>query len=295
MQDFLPLSFEAKPIYDAYTGGRYTNMEHSFPVMYVWQEDMRIHYSVMEGALVLLACNSGSAPFFIQPLYGAADTPLLPLVEQLIEIAEKKGFRFALRGVEDWYAKRLSEEAPGRFSVFDDVDYFEYVYNTSDLIELAGKKFSQKRNHINAFLRDHTYKYIPYDDSMLETVMELDRRWEEEREFSADYEHESIAIRRALSERARLGVRACIIEVDGIPSAFSVGVPTGNMFTVLFEKARPNIPGLYQIVNREFARHEAAGFPYINRQEDIGIPGLRQSKRSYNPAFMVEKKGVDLI
>ncbi len=263
-------------------------MEHNFCVMYIWQEMMDIQYAEIDDALVLCTCSNKFKPFFIQPNHLSEDAPVLPLFSKLKSMAEEAGYPFSLRGITPEYAQKLiSEGFDGTF--LEDENYFEYVYNQEDLATLKGKKFTQKRNHINKLLSEHAFEYLPYEETMRTDVLNIIEQWGEQNGRDDDFYFEKRAVERSLDHRQELNISGGVILLDGRLSAFTLGVPGDEeMFCVLFEKAQ-NTNGLYQLINREFSKTLGA-YQYINRQEDLGIEGLRKAKRSYNPAFMVEKK-----
>ena len=81
------------------------------------------------------------------------------------------------------------------------------------------------------------------------------------------------------------------IYIDGTLQAFSIGVrsESESMAIIDVEKANPDIDGLYQIINREFLVSEFPDVDLVNREDDIGIEGLRRSKLSYYPCGFENK------
>lgn len=100
----------------------------------------------------------------------------------------------------------------------------------------------------------------------------------------------------ALKERDFLGLTAGLIRADGRVVAFSVGEKIyDDTFCVHIEKAFSDVPGAYAIINQQFLIHEAGNCKYVNREDDVGDPGLRKAKLSYHPAFMIEKGAAKFI
>ena len=192
--------------------------------------------------------------------------------------------------IEEWYPEKYKIEY-GR----DDADYL-YEYKT--LSELKGKKLHGKRNHINRFEENFSdYKFEEIDDSNYEECIEMAYNWERENNIDgeADKLYERNIIEKALKNRESLGLVGGLIRVDDRVIAFTLGEPINDScFVVHFEKAYSDIQGAYPMINREFVRRKLKGYKYINREEDLGIPGLRHAKTSYQPIRLVEKGTVTL-
>ena len=199
------------------------------------------------------------------------------------------------------HRSQLEEVCPGRFVFEEDRDGFDYVYSTQRLATLAGKKLHGKRNHIHRF--DETWPdwmFDPLGPDNLCHCAAMARRWfaqrlEEGGEDAADLEQESLAIQEALDGAvfARLGLEGGLIRAGGQVMAFSLGSPLGdNGYDIHFEKAFPQIQGAYTVINREMARMVARRHPrveWINREDDLGLEGLRRAKLSYYPDILLTK------
>lgn len=284
--EFKKINLEAKEIFNRYSK-KYINMEHNFGIMFVWQEMMDIHYAQIDDALVLCTCSPNYKPFLVQPNHLDKNEPVLPLFMKLKETVESNGDKFSMRGITpDYFNKIKSEGFSEHF--FNDTDYAEYVYLQADLAELPGKKYTQKRNHINKLLNENSFEYFAYDDSMETEVINIFDEWALN---NSDSQSERNAFMRSLKNRKELNIDGGVILLNNRISAFTLGMPGDDeMYCVLFEKAK-NINGLYQLINREFSK-TLSKYKYINRQEDMGIEGLRHAKRSYHPIFMIDKYGI---
>ena len=189
---------------------------------------------------------------------------------------------------------RLLEDAfPGEFAFEPDRDSFDYIYAQSDLAALAGKKYHSKRNHIARFVKDNAdWRYEEITPGNLEECLAMANRWEAlytDRDPEG-LEQEARALCRACAHYEAFGMRGGLLRVGGELIAFTLGEPLSrNTFATHFEKAYPQIPGAYQMINRCFAEHTLKGFAYINREEDLGSDGLRKAKQSYHPAILLEK------
>ncbi|MGN0382731.1 MAG: DUF2156 domain-containing protein [Eubacterium sp.] len=191
---------------------------------------------------------------------------------------------------------QLSEDM---YEVIEDTDYADYIYDAHKLRTLPGKKFHKKKNHVNAFLKRYEgrfqYKSLidgPYDD-----IFSFLKQWRREKEGSTDEEsmdYELEGIKYVLEHVNVLDCKVGGVYIDGKLEAFSIGSYGEKEQTAYIhvEKANPKINGLYAYINMKFLEEEFAAAQYVNREDDMGLPGLRQSKQSYNPIYMVRKYDV---
>lgn len=171
------------------------------------------------------------------------------------------------------------------------------MYNIDDLAELRGKKFQQKRNHLNRFEQNYPdWRVAPITGETMSDAAAVIEKWfrtKRETDPEMDLGLEQVALRRAFENFDALELEGLVLYAGGEPVAVTVGSRLSqDTFDVHFEKARDEIQGAYGAINRAFARHLREKYPelrYLNREDDLGLPGLRKAKQSYNPAFMVEK------
>ncbi len=175
-----------------------------------------------------------------------------------------------------------------------DRDASDYVYNASDLITLKGKKYDGKRNHISRFKKNFEYSYQHLDARHINGCKDLLEKWYHQHcdywECSLSLRSEIEACKEALDNFKKLDLCGGIIDIDKQIVAFALGEALNkDTFVVHFEKVDADYKELPAVINQEYAAHEAKGFKYINREEDLGELGLRASKMSYNPAFLIDK------
>lgn len=174
-------------------------------------------------------------------------------------------------------------------------NWSEYIYRASDFIALVGKRYNAKRNHVSKFKKLYDYVMRPYEKTDENDVMQFEKRWLESREFDSEAAKESAQKESKLMfdavKASLFGETICdVLTVDGKLVGFSVGeiMPSGNA-VVMFEKADIAYEGVYSFLAHEFAARNFSGCEYINRQEDMGLEGLRKSKLSYYPEFLLDK------
>jgi hypothetical protein len=183
------------------------------------------------------------------------------------------------------------------FKAKEDRDNFDYIYSVQKLSTLSGKKLDAKRNHINKFKKLHTFKYEEISDENISDCIDIIEKWCKERNYSQS--DSLIAERKAnldlMNNFNSLRVKGAIIEVDGRPEAFTVGEQlNSNTVVIHVEKANSEIHGLYPLVNQQFLANHWNDIEYVNREQDLGIEGLRKAKLSYNPVSLLEKFTVEL-
>ena len=180
------------------------------------------------------------------------------------------------------------------FSQTESRDDFEYLYLTRKLGNLSGKAFHSKRNHISAFSKQYDWQYETITHKNLSEVLQMANKWTNEmRQNSNDtksIEVENAALKTLLPKMDELGMRGGCIKVEGKVVAFSVGSPINDeVFDIHTEKALPEYRTAYAIINKEFILNELLGYKYVNREDDMGIEGLRKAKLSYKPDILLKK------
>ena len=184
----------------------------------------------------------------------------------------------------------MEDLCPGRYEFTPDRDNYEYIYKSEDLINLSGKKFRQKKNHLNQFRMQYSnYEYLPITEDIIPLCRETAASWVETH-HEEGIEDELVAINLLFDNWDALGLKGGAIKLFGRVEAFSIGEILNDRIALIhIEKANPDIRGLYQAIYNEFIRHEFSEVEFINREEDMGLPGLRQAKESYNPDHFAEK------
>ena len=218
---------------------------------------------------------------------------LKPVLEKIIENARELGEPFMMLGVCVGTKDEIERIMPDKFNFVSNRDYADYIYLRSDLATLKGKKYQPKRNHINKFLRNYPdYEYKPITPELVSECLALEAEW---CKANNCHEQEALAAERqsltyALNHFEQLGLTGGVLHVSGKIAAFTFGMPINNQtFDVCIEKANTEIEGAYTMINYEFVNHIPEQYIYINREEDLGIEGLRKAKMSYHPEILLEK------
>ncbi len=258
--------------------------EFSFTTLYMWRElyDTRL---AVEGDYLLISASQGDTLSFLPPIGPSLEVGLA-LLRRAAD-AEKQPLR--LHSVDEATLSRLQSIAA--VTVSETAEDHDYLYRTTDLAELPGKAYHSKRNHIAAFSRQFDWRYEDITDENLADVFVMSKQWCREKGCCADkgLQAERCGIREVLSHRHDFGVRGGLIRVGDDVVAFAFGSPINDrVFDIHTEKALSAYGGAYAVINRELARR-LTDFEYLNRENDMGIEGLRRAKQSYRPAILLKK------
>jgi len=251
-----------------------------FANLYLFRKAHRYTLSMVNGSLVVFGQGYGGEPYFLPPLNGERGETALWL------LAAGNG----LYGADEIFvAEHLT---PAGIYASEDRNSFDYLYLREELATLPGNRFHKKKNRINYFTARHRFSVEQFSPEHTPGALQLLREWRSVREpvrgSSLDLETEATG--EALELAADLGLAGVVVLLDDRVAAFALGERLNRDTAVChFEKADPFTEGLAQLVNREFSRLLFTDCTYINREQDLGEPGLRDAKNSYHPVRLVKK------
>lgn len=291
---------EDKPIIDDYfQQKRYEQADTSFMTLFSWQRPYEVQWAEEDNVLFIRS-GRGKKQFWLPP-FARKDGSFVKGLEHMKEWFAAQGYPFLMKGVVPEVVERITALCPDCYTITPDRDNYEYVYLTQDLINLSGKKFRQKKNNLNHFRNQYMgYEYVPITPDIFTECLEAEKRWfdgrlDRDEENDEELYGERQAIETVFANWDVLGATGGAIRIFNKIAAFSIGEMLNDDTAIIhYEKSDPAIRGLYQAINHEFVVHAWSHTTYINREEDMGIPGLRQSKESYNPHHYVEKFDVTL-
>ena len=265
------------------------NCDLSFSNLCSWRFLYNTQFAVVDNFLVFKFW-AGEQLAYMMPV-GTGD--LKAALKELIEDAGKENQSFCMLGVCANMRAELETILPEQFTFTEDRDYADYIYLRSDLSTLKGKKFQAKRNHINRFRNTYPdYEYAPITPDRIQECLDLEAEWCKVNNCAQQEGtgNERRALVYALHNFEVLGLTGGILRVNGKIVAFTFGMPINHeTFGVHVEKADTTIDGAYAMINYEFANRIPEQYIYINREEDLGIEGLRKAKLSYQPVTILEK------
>ena len=228
-------------------------------------------------------------------LFPLCNGDLKQVIDTIIHDANTRGIPCRITSLTHEDCDTLEALYPDKFRFHHDRNSFDYIYNIEDLATLKGKKFQKKRNHLNKFKQLHPdYRVEPITEENISLVEDLLNRWYKNRldtDPSADFYMEQVAIYKSLRHLEELGMEGLVLMDGQACLAMTLGSPLAdNTFDVQFEKAIDETA--YVAMCSSFAAHLMEKYPdlrYLNREDDLGIEGLRKSKLAYNPVTMIEK------
>ncbi len=178
------------------------------------------------------------------------------------------------------------------YDIYESRNEFDYIYNSSDLINLPGKKYHSKRNHISRFSKQYNWHYQDITIDNIEKVKKCAEAWYLQNQDRMDEElkAEMNGVKLMLDNMEYLDIKGGAIIIDEKVTAFTLGSAINdNIFNIHTEKALMEFDTAYTVINREFAARNLSSYKYINREDDLGLEGLRRSKLSYKPQILLQK------
>ncbi len=284
------ITIDDKALFDEYLSlRRHELSDISFTNLFIWREAYQVKYTILDGFLCIVGKYKNNPPFALVPL---GQGNVAPIIEKMMTYFKEQCNKFTMTAISEEIKNEIEQVMPGKFTFKADRNLFDYVYLASDLITLKGKKFHSKRNHINKFKAQNKYLYYSLTSENIDECVAAALKWCEKRNCkeSEGLEMEKFAILEALNNFDKLKYKGGFIKVNDRVVAFTLGEKIADDMAVIhIEKGDPDIQGSYAVINQAFCEHEWQDVSYINREEDMGIPGLRKAKESYRPVKMIKK------
>jgi len=261
----------------------------NFSNFFMWSRayGLTVSYLAELDFWLLLAKPPKWKPFFFVPIGDWSDRDKLrEVIDQMHRVASQEGIQFFLRRVPENMLNILQQLDPA-LQYREDRNTFDYLYSSESLSKLAGRKLHGKRNHLNQFLRKYEWSYHKVDREIAAECLQLATPWFD---LHAVEDMENIAMERMLQNYEALELTGGVIRINGEIQALTVGERLNRETVVIhIEKANTEYDGIYAAINQQFV--ERNWFDY-NREEDMGLEGLRQVKLSYQPLRLVKKFNV---
>ena len=289
---FIAPEINMKLKFDKFLNSKNSQDELSaFGTHFIWSERYGIKIHMDENFALIKADKSDLNYYF--PAGKLSDEELKKAIHYMIKDCKNSGreeFKISRLNKED--AESLERIMPGKFEINETRNRFEYIYNSEDLANLKGKKYHGKRNHISKFKNLYNWTYEKIVPEKIEIYLKFFEKWFEKNseKEGKDFIDEFKAIKKSLENYEKLEFEGGVILVDGKIIACTIGEKINSEnFVVHFEKAFTEFEGAYTIINQEFSKTLEKRFKFINREEDLGIEGLRKAKLSYKPFLLLEK------
>ena len=275
--------------------------DSAFLDSFIWREYYNVRYAVSDNKAILWLMDLDGKTGSAMPICSEED--LEYYFWKLVEYfnTELKAPLYINLADEEAVEQLGLKNMPDKFKITEQVDLKDYLYDGNAMRTLSGKKLHKKKNHLNAFKREYEgrYEYRRLCCSDRGDVWKFLDRWREEKgeEVEEHLDYEVRGIHEILKNCSLLNVRMSGVYIDGHLEAFTIGSynPLEQMAVIHIEKANPEIRGLYQFINQQFLIEEFPEAVLINREDDLGLEGLRKAKLSYNPIDYARKYQVEQI
>lgn len=287
--NFRQLKAEDKTLYDKYLSGSETNSESSFANMYAWRNVMNTQiffdedncyfiYTKRDGRKACCFPRGKNPIEGIHKLHNYFKTNNLPLILESITGEEA----------------RLISDHFANITITPDEDLFDYVYSGEKLRSLSGKKLHSKRNHINRFKTLYPdYRYAEITPSNIKLCYDFSEKWlynKYNNKITKEFSDEMNSIDEFLSNFENFNLTGGMLLYNEEIVAFTLGEKLNkNTCVVHIEKADTEYEGAYTMINNLYINNSWPDIEYVNREEDMGIEGIRKAKKSYYPDIMVKK------
>jgi hypothetical protein len=288
MTDFKPIEIKDKPLFDEFLRKDPPQVsELTFTNLFIWRRHYQPAWVEWNGCILIVVHPQKGPAYGLCPFGPGDKKSALDVLSQ--EIAKQTTDVRICRVGEEFVTNQVD---PGEYDIVLDRDNSDYIYLAEDLIRLSGNRYHRKKNHLNQFVKNRVFEYRGLDSELVKRVLGMQEAWCRIRECvdNPDLLAEDFAVREALTHFEELGYEGGIILIDSVVEAFSLGEPLNQDTAVIhIEKANPDILGLYAAINQLFCLNAWSKVTYINREQDMGVEGLRKAKESYYPHHMVNK------
>lgn len=309
---------ESKEFLDCYLSNyEYKTSGLSFSSLFMWKDINQFTYDKVGDFVCINGVDNledrEGENFMFPPLTKEADYDLNSLRETIMlakKHYEERGVPFVMKLVplhivlliKKIFCPNFATDSDcPKLKIVADRENFDYVYLRSELEALSGKKFHAKKNHLNYFKNHYSYEYVNLKKNMKDEVMVFLEKFNQKKTELSEHEKKLLSMELdAMSDVLDVIEEgeyiSGVIKIDGKIEAISIGgILDKKTITVHVEKANTEYRGLYQLINNEYVKSLPCNYKYINREEDMGILGLRKAKLSYNPVKLVEKYTIGFL
>lgn len=277
--------------------GKYENSESSLASMYIWQHYYNSKFCIKNDVLYTIYKMPDKSFEAFMP-YGTNRNSDEVIDELAFYFRKEIGANLVINLATEDFLNFIRFSGKYKIKYKEIPNSFDYVYNVNDLINLSGRKYHSKKNHFNSFGKKYDYEYKTYHQSMRDECIEFCSNVVKQRTQgdTATYESEMKSIIKAFDSYDALNLVSASIIVDNKIVALSVGERLTNDYALIhIEKAAYEYRDAYPVINRLMLQNEFSDMKYVNREEDLGIAGLRKAKQSYFPCKMIKKYRIEFL
>lgn len=295
MLEFKALTLGDKDLFESYIKRcRFLTSEYSFISLFIWRKIFNTQYCIFKDTLIIKKASREFGSFFMQPI-GYKKEDLNEILETLIEYKKVNNMQYLFRNVEAPFLEELNKINNKNFEIGIEENNFDYIYESKNLIDLAGRKFSSKRNHITRFVNNYNYRVEDITRENAQECIEAAKEWCLANDCSSFISYETESIIAMLNNLDVLKFHGIVVYVDDKICAFTIGERVSEEMAIIHvEKAFSEVHGLYPFINKTFIEKYFRDVKYINREDDMGIEGLRKAKQSYHPYKLEYKQTINL-
>ena len=291
LDDFKPITIDDKELFDRhYKLYPPIYSDNVFTTLVGWKEYADYHFAFINENLIIYSNIDNQIRF--RPPLGDFNKDVL---DDVLAIAKRQNSDFPF-GVVDFESKQKISKLYPNIKFIEHRNFFDYVYLSKDLAELSGSSYAKIRNRLNKFIKNYSYSVEIISEENMREVKEFLKRWCLWKDCESDrfLEYEKKAILYSIDNFYRLELSGIFIRIEDAIESIAVfeGI-SKDTAVVHYEKGSPDFDGIYKAINQETAKILQNKFKFINRESDMGIPGLRKSKLSYRPHHMIKVFHVD--
>lgn len=293
---FKKITLKEKSLYYKYIDkNKFLSCEYSFATLFMWKEFNEIEYDIVNNIFIIKKYDNKNGVFFMEPLGDIDDNSLINIIDYLESIRKKEKSKWLFGDVNINFLNRLEAIYKENLIFEDEINNFDYVYNFDDLRNLSGRKFRKKRNKYYQFIKNYNYKTSFFksflDNKEKKECLEFLDEWSlENKEIDEEFLAEIDGTRNLINYLGELDLDLIKLYVDNKLIGISIGERfNDSMYIVHVEKCLREFKGAYAFINNALLKNSFSDLKYVNREEDLGVLGLRKSKMSYNPKFFERK------
>jgi uncharacterized protein len=262
--------------------------EYNFTNLYMWREYYQYVWKQKKNGDIILLALFDPTKIIAFPIIG---TDITWWIDELDHLKVAFNQPIEIHRISESLSKKVQEIYPN-LKTLEDRDNWDYLYKRSDLVDLPGKDYANIRRKLNKFMREYQIEVEPITKENANLCLQLQEEWCNLRacEDTPSLDNEDKAIRDILLHIDQLDFIGFIVKYDERVIGYSIGEKLNDSTVIIHvEKGDTEYYGLYQALNHIFAEKFASEFEYINREQDLGVPGLRRSKESYHPMKFIKK------